>query len=694
MESWDSAIEWDTGSADTSGWDSAIEWEAKPSKQDLMLQDELGKGSIRKFGESIASGAKDTAVQAMAAVAGTIHDKINWATGWEQDNPYDELYNRNQARIDEEGAINAQADEITGTHRYVRMAGSGVGSFVPAVIGAYAGIPALLTFGVSSYGEGRAYAKSKGYSEGEAELYGVVSGGITAAVTFAGGKVADKAGKYVFGQGAKTAEEVVNTIGAKAAESLAKSATRKFGIKATGWLTEGGEELAEFKMQRVQEYLTGLDPEALNKPGGMDAAIIGTLVGFGVSSSVEAAKHFATNKSRNTAKELDLPSEYVSGPRSAEKRDRVAEVANEVAEAINTPIDEGFDPDEYSEPQVEQPVEPQVEQPAEPVIQEESPVTLVTDTQVEQPVSQQQQPPVEPQDDARFVPTEEWQEIPEGAILTPGLDIRTNFETGVQEARIMPEQPAPPVEPQVEQTVEPPVEPQQEQTVEPPPPVEPQEPQQEDPREYATNNESVTNLREKHGDTRAYPNKLTMDARKLKQKVIDSGLVDKWRDTVTRVNAADPGTLESQMTAEEHSVFEVKLEHLNSLLESTDDEGHRSQLIQDLHDMGRALDKAGTNVSDALRVRQYRQEHDTLGKRLLDGMKRKGEKLSNAEVAKHKKMWEEEMAVLKKQNENLMKEAEWVADLAVKKAEVDNALTMDAMQTKLKELMNAGCHLL
>ena len=37
-----------------------------------------------------------------------------------------------------------------------------------------------------------------------------------------------------------------------------------------------------------------------------------------------------------------------------------------------------------------------------------------------------------------FIPTDDWQIVPEGTVLPPGLDIRMNLETGQNEARLMP----------------------------------------------------------------------------------------------------------------------------------------------------------------------------------------------------------------------------------------------------------------
>ena len=37
-----------------------------------------------------------------------------------------------------------------------------------------------------------------------------------------------------------------------------------------------------------------------------------------------------------------------------------------------------------------------------------------------------------------FIPTDDWQIVPEGTVLPPGLDIRMNLETGLNEARLMP----------------------------------------------------------------------------------------------------------------------------------------------------------------------------------------------------------------------------------------------------------------
>ena len=37
-----------------------------------------------------------------------------------------------------------------------------------------------------------------------------------------------------------------------------------------------------------------------------------------------------------------------------------------------------------------------------------------------------------------FVPSEDWQEVPDEAVLPPGLHIRVNLETGRKEARRLP----------------------------------------------------------------------------------------------------------------------------------------------------------------------------------------------------------------------------------------------------------------
>ena len=45
---------------------------------------------------------------------------------------------------------------------------------------------------------------------------------------------------------------------------------------------------------------------------------------------------------------------------------------------------------------------------------------------------------------ATFTATSEWQDVPEGAILPPGLQVMMNMTTNRQQARLMPEEPEPP----------------------------------------------------------------------------------------------------------------------------------------------------------------------------------------------------------------------------------------------------------
>lgn len=325
----------------TEDWSSFLDMSstavAEPETPEFKA--EYNKSHARRLAESFAGSAIDFSLDTVASMESAGWDFLNWATGSEgqpgMENPYREYLTRTNEEEAQQEGMKRQVDEATGMPTLARTVAGGVGSMVPALAAAAitggGAVAAYGAFGLNSAGEAYENAIAGGRSGEFAVLNGAIAGAITVGVAAVGGKIAGKFGWL-------TAEEAAGKVG----QILAKPSVNKLMEVAVGSLTEGGEEVAEFKLKALTDYITGLDPKALERPGAMENFIVGALAGMGANAAQVA---FAKKPSVDNAKEADIPDGL-----NRTDRNEVAYAANEVAAATGVPPTETADTGLGAEP--------------------------------------------------------------------------------------------------------------------------------------------------------------------------------------------------------------------------------------------------------------------------------------------------------------------------------------------------------